>query len=69
MLKDFVDFGMCTLLSPKIIYFDSVKNLTHATKDLNITDSLKASVFDLGEKFTSCSFRSLRRGSEHLISH
>ena len=57
------------MLSPKIIYFDSMKNLTHATKDVNITDSLKASVFYLGEKFTSCSFQWLRRGSEHLISH
>ena len=35
------------VLSPKIIYFDSMKNLTHATKDMNIIDSLKASIFIL----------------------
>ena len=45
------------MLSPKIIYFDGMKNLTHAMKDVNITDSLKASVFDLDENFTSCSFQ------------
>ena len=45
------------MLSPKIIYFDSMKNLTHAMKDINITDSLKSYVFDLDENFTSCSFR------------
>ena len=33
------------MLSPKIIYFESMKNLTHAMKDMNITNSLKASVF------------------------
>ena len=54
---------------PKKFIFDSMKNLTHATKDVNITDSLKAAVFYLGEKFTSCIFRWLRRGSKHLISH
>ena len=48
------------MLSPKIIYFDSMKNLTHAKKDMNITDSLKASVFYLDENFTSYSFRWLR---------
>ena len=46
-----------------------MKNLTHAMKDMNITDSLKASVFYLGKNFTSCSFRWLGRGLEHLISH
>ena len=35
----------CSLLSPKIIYFDSMKNLIHAMRDMNITDSLKASFF------------------------
>ena len=46
-----------------------MKNLNHAKKDVNITDNLKASIFYLGKKFTSCSFQWLRRGSEHLISH
>ena len=38
-------FKLMNLLSPKIIYFDSMNNLTHAMKDMNITNSLKASVF------------------------
>ena len=46
-----------------------MKNVTHATKDVNIIDSLKASVFYLGKNFTSCSFWWLTQGSEHLISH
>ena len=50
------------VLSPKIIYFDSMKNLTHAMKDMNIIDNLKASIFYLDKNFTSCSFRWLRRG-------
>ena len=33
------------LLSPKIIYFDSIKNLIHAMRVMNITNSLKAYVF------------------------
>ena len=33
------------LLSPKIIYFYSMKNLIHAMRDINITNSLKAFVF------------------------
>ena len=40
---------MITMLSPKIIHFNSMKNLIHTMRDMNITDSLKASVFD--EKF------------------
>ena len=47
------------MLSPKIIYFDSMKNLIHAMKDMNITDSLKASVFELDENFTSNTFGGL----------
>ena len=50
------------MLSSKVIYFDSMKNLTHAMKDMNITDSSKASVFYLDENFTSSSFQWLRRG-------
>ena len=49
-------FFECKLLSPKIIYFDSMKNLTHAMKDMIITNSLKAFVFCLAENFTSCRF-------------
>ena len=40
------------LLSPKIIYFDIVKNLIHAMRDMNITDSLKASVFFIWVKIS-----------------
>ena len=43
-------FGLSGVLSPKIIYFDSMKNLIHAMRDMNITNSLKASIFD--ENFT-----------------
>ena len=50
------------VLSPKTIYFYSMKNLTHAMKDMNITNSLKAYVFYLDENFISCSFWWLRRG-------
>ena len=38
------------VLSPKIIYFNSMKNLIHAMRDMNITNSLKASISD--ENFT-----------------
>ena len=65
-VKDKRDKPICNkcfyMLSPKIIYFDSMKNLTHAMNDMNIADSLKASVFYLGENFTSCSFQWIRRG-------
>ena len=54
------------VLSPKIIYF-CMKDLIHAMRDMNVTNSLKAFIFD--ENFTSCSFRWLGRGSKHLISH
>ena len=46
-----------------------MNNLTHAMKAMNITDSLKASVFYLGKSFKSSSFWWLVRGLEHLISH
>ena len=36
-----------------------MKNLTHVMKDMNITDSLKASVFELDENFTSNTFSGL----------
>ena len=56
-----------SLSSHKIIHFDSMKGLTHAMRDMNVTNSLKASIFY--ENFTSCSFQWLGQGSEHLISH
>ena len=45
-----------------------MKNLIHAMRDMNITDSLKSFVFYLDENFTRY-IRWLGRGSEHLISH
>ena len=54
------------MLSPKIIYFDSMKNLTCALKNMNITDSLKASVFYLDEILQVVAFGGL--GEDQNIS-
>ena len=40
------------MLSPKIIYFDSMKNLTHAIKDMNITDKFESLCFFIWVKIS-----------------
>ena len=41
------------LLSPKIIFFNSMKNLIYVMKDLRMPNKLKVSVFNVVEKFGS----------------
>ena len=57
--------NLFSLSSHKIIHFDSMKDLTHIMRNMNVTNSLKVSVVDK-KNSQSCSFGAL--GEDQNIS-